>query len=212
MRILPIPAKKLKKNAEDLRVAKLNTPKKIEVIKRVTKTAPEFKEEEVVVADSKSKKDAVKKSVKKTPKTLEKEALADSRAKKIEAINKTLAKVAPKNKKNRSTKVITNPSKTKKAVTTAKPKKKTPPAPKGPTLAEKLRAKAKKDALAAIAAKKEEIKEREFDKKIREDAPKDLEVVKVSYNLSKSTDGNVVKQTRDEYRKNNLRPNGKPYD
>ncbi len=183
VRLLPIPTKELEKNHEDLRVAKLKTPEKIEIVKRVTKTAPEAKKEEAVV--------------KVTPKP--------------EPVKKAVAKVAPP-KKKRSTKVITNPSRKKKVVASAKPKKKVPPTPKGPTLADKLRAKAKRNALAAVEAKKEEIRQRQFDKKIRDDAPKDLNVTKVSYNLSKADSETMVKQSRAEYRKNNLRPNGKPYD
>ena len=169
VRLLPIPTKELEKDSEDLRIAKLKTPEKIELTKKVTKTAPELKKKEVV------------------------------------------AKVAPP-KEKKSTKVITNPSKTKKALASARTKKKVPPAPKGPTLADKLRAKAKRDALAAVEAKKEEIRQRRFEEKIRNDAPKDLKVTKVSYNLSKADSEAVEKQSRAEYRKNNLRPNGKPYD
>ncbi len=169
VRLLPIPTKEIEKKSEDLRVAKLKTPEKIELVKKVTKTAPVPEKKEVV------------------------------------------AKVAPPRKK-KSTKVITNPSKTKKAVAAAKPKKKVPPAPKGPTLADKLRAKAKRDAIAAVEAKKEEIRQRRFDEKIRNDAPKDLKITKVSYNLSKANSETEQRQSRAEYRKNNLRPNGKPYD
>jgi len=182
VRLLPIPTKELEKDPEDLRIAKLKTPKKIEISKRVTKAAPELKEEAVAEAAPKEEPKPVKKVV---------------------------AKATPKKKK--STKVITNPSK-KKAVAAAKPKRKVRPAPKGPTLADKLRAKAKRDALAAVEKKKQELKQRQLDKEIRESAPKDLNVTKVSYNLSKADSETMVKQSRAEYRKNNLRPNGKPYD
>jgi len=169
VRLLPIPTKELKKSAGDISVAGLETPDKINLVKKVTKSAPESKKTEAVIA-----------------------------------------KTTPKNKT--STKVITNPSKTKKSIAAAKPKKKAPPTPKGPTLADKLRAKAKQNATAALEAKKEELRQRNLDKKIRNDAPKGLKITKVSYNLSNADSETMVKQTRAEYRKNNLRPNGKPYE
>lgn len=182
IRLLPIPTKEIEKDHQDLRIAKLNTPKKIEVVKRVTKTAPVPKKEEAVAKV----------------------------APKPEPVKKVVAKAVPKKKK--STKIITNPSKSKRAVALAKPKKKAPPIPKGPTLADKLRAKAKRNALAAIENKKAEIRQRQFDKEIRNNAPKGLKVTKVSYNLSNADNDTNEKQTREEYRKSNLRPNGKPYD
>lgn len=170
VRLLPIPTKKLEKDSEDLRVAILKTPKKLEVIKKFAKTAPVAKEKKKVV---------------------------------VAAVTEN---------KKKTTKIITNPSKKKKSVAAVKPKRKAPPIPKGPTLADKLKQRAKRDALAAIEAKKEQIRQRQFDDEIRANAPEDLEVIKVSYNLSRANSKTNKKETRAEYRKKNLRPNGKPYD
>lgn len=183
VRLLPIPTKDIRKDAEDLRIAKLKTSEKINVLKRVTKAAPVPKKEVAV---------AVVLEKKKTTRVISNPSKT----------KKAVASAKPKYK----------PSKTKKAVASAKPKRKVPSKPKGPTLAEKLRNRAKRNALAAVEAKKEEIRQRKLDKEIRDSAPENLNVTKVSYNLSNAESKTMSKQSRAEYRKNNLRPNGQPYD
>lgn len=92
----------------------------------------------------------------------------------------------------------------------AKPKKKI--AEKKPSQRE-IKRKLLEEKRAALAeAKKNEKTER--DKRLEEakNRKKTGSSKKMTYNLTKKRNDSLIRQSREEYRRNNLRPNGKPYD
>ena len=153
--------------------------------------------EESILRSSLSEEEQIARNIKplkkKTKVVKEKDtrvAIAKPKVKRAKA-KKTVSKKPVKIRKQRESRVVSNGNK-KNAFEIAAEREEAKKA---------LRLKNEKDRVVAVVAKKEPAKR-----------PTTLiEVKKVTYNLSDVDNKNVEKQTREDYRANNLRPNGKRY-